>query len=143
MRKDCPSVQHNYRSNIRQKERATRAETEGRSPKRSRKTHSNDAEYLLLHALLGTIHSSSDTWLIDSGASHHMTGYRKLLFDLEKKESSQNVILGDDARYAVRGTGATSFQLKSEKTLKMNQSTSPARYPNTQVKQPSAKERRA
>ena len=50
-----------------------------------------------------------------------MTGYRKLLFDLEKKESSQNVILGDDARYAVRGTGATSFQLKSGETLKMKE----------------------
>ena len=50
-----------------------------------------------------------------------MTGYWKLLSNLEKKESSQNVILGDDARYAVRGTGATSFQLKSGKTLKMKE----------------------
>ena len=50
-----------------------------------------------------------------------MTGYRKLLSDLGKKEISQNVILGDDARYAVRGTGATSFQLKSGNTLKMNE----------------------
>ena len=119
MRKDCSSVQQNYRSDRRQKERASRAETEGRSLKRSRKTHSTDAEYILLSALLGTIQTSLDTWLIDSGASRHMTGYRKLLSDLEKKESSQNVILGDDARYAVRGTGTTSFQLKSGKTLKM------------------------
>ena len=87
--------------------------------RRDPKRHSTDADYMLLHALSGTIHSSSDTWLIDSGASRHMTGYWKLLFDLEKKESSQNVILGDDARYAVRGIGATSFQLKSGKTLKM------------------------
>ena len=43
MKKDCPSVQQNYCSDRRQKERATRAETEGRSPKRSRKTHSIDA----------------------------------------------------------------------------------------------------
>ena len=50
-----------------------------------------------------------------------MTGYRKLLSDLEKKEISQNVILGDNARYAVRGIGATSFHLKSRKTLKMNE----------------------
>ena len=109
MKKDCPSIQHSYRSDRRQKERATRTETEGRSPKRSRKTHSTDADYMLLSALSGTIQTSSDTWLIDSGAFRHMTGYRKLLSDLEKKESSENVILGDDARYAVRGTGATSF----------------------------------
>ena len=50
-----------------------------------------------------------------------MTGYQKLLSDLSKKESNQNVILGDDARYAVRGAGATSFQLKSGKTLKMKE----------------------
>ena len=35
--------------------------------------------YMLLSALSGTIQTSSDTWLIDSGASRHMTGYRKLL----------------------------------------------------------------
>ena len=67
------------------------------------------------------IQTSSDTWLIDGGASRHMKGYRKLLSDLEKKESSQNVILRDDARHAIRGIGATSFQLKSGKTLKMNE----------------------
>ena len=50
-----------------------------------------------------------------------MTGYQKLLSDLEKKESNQNVILGDGARYVVRGTGTTSFQLKSGKTLKMKE----------------------
>ena len=113
MKKECLSVQHNYHSDRRQKERATRAETEGRSSKRSRKTHSTDADYMLLSALSGTIQTSLDTWLIYSGASRHMTGYRNLLADLEKKESSQNVILGDDARYAVRSIGATSFQLKS------------------------------
>ena len=69
MKKDCPSVQQNYHSDRRQKERATRAETEGRSLKRSRKTHSNDAEYLLLSALSGRIQTNADTWLIDSGAS--------------------------------------------------------------------------
>ena len=48
-----------------------------------------------------------------------MTCYQELLSDLAKRESYQNVILGDDARYAVRGVCATSFQLKSGKTLKM------------------------
>ena len=62
MKKDCPSVQQNYHFDRRQKERATRAETEGQSPKRSRKTHSTDAEYILRSALSGTIQTSSDTW---------------------------------------------------------------------------------
>ena len=90
-----------------------------RSPKGSKRTHSTDADYLLLLALSGTIQTSCDTWLIDSGASHHMICYQELLSDLDKRESHQKVILGDDARYAVRGAGATSFQLKSGKTLKM------------------------
>jgi hypothetical protein len=112
-------VHQNYRPNRRQRERASRAETEERSLKRSRRTHSTYANYLLLSALSSTIHTSCDTWLIDSGASRHMIGYQELLSDLAKRESHQRIILGDDARYAVRGAGATSFQLKSRKTLKM------------------------
>ena len=50
-----------------------------------------------------------------------MTGYQELLSDLAKRESHQKVILGDNARYAVRGAGATSFQLKFGKTLKMKE----------------------
>ena len=42
-----------------------------------------------------------------------------MLSNLAKRESHQKVILGDDARYAVRGAGATSFPLKTGKTLKM------------------------
>ena len=48
-----------------------------------------------------------------------MTSYQELLYDPAKRKSHQNVILGDDAIYAVRGAGAASFQLKSRKTLKM------------------------
>ena len=75
MKKDYPSVQQNYRSDRRQRERASRTETEERSSKRSRRTHSTDADYLLLSVLSSTIQTSKDTWLIDSGASRHMTGY--------------------------------------------------------------------
>ena len=49
-----------------------------------------------------------------------MTGYQELLSDLAKRESYQNVILGDDARYAVRGASAISIDLKLGKRLKMN-----------------------
>ena len=119
IKKDCPSVHKNYRSDRRQREKASRAETEEPSSKRSKRTHSTDANYLLLSALSGTIQTSSNTWLIDSGASRHMKCYQELLSDLAKRESYQNVVLGDDAIYVVRGAGATSFQLKSRKTFKM------------------------
>lgn len=35
----------------------------------------SDSKFLLLLALSGMVHSSRDTWLIDSVASHHMIGY--------------------------------------------------------------------
>jgi hypothetical protein len=37
----------------------------------------NDNEpYILISSLTGTVTHGSDTWLIDSGASKHMTGYQ-------------------------------------------------------------------
>ena len=85
--------------------------------KRFRSSHSSDSEYLLLSALSGMVHTSRDTWLIDSGASHHMTGYGDHLSDVVQRELREKVVLGDDARYAMKGAGATSFQLDSGKTL--------------------------
>ena len=65
------------------------------------------------------VHTSRDTWLINSGASRHMTGYGDHLADMVQREFREKVVLGDDARYAVKGAGVTSFQLDSGKTLWM------------------------
>ena len=40
-------------------------------------------EALLFSALSGSISSNEDTWLIDSGASKHMIGYKRVLIDLD------------------------------------------------------------
>ena len=48
-----------------------------------------------------------------------MTGYGDHLAVVVQREFQENVVLGDDARYAVKGAGATSFQLDSGKTLRM------------------------
>jgi hypothetical protein len=53
-------------------------------------------EYVLFSALLGSVTPRKDTWLIDSGASKHMTGQNNTLSSLVKKISSQKVSLGDD-----------------------------------------------
>ena len=70
-------------------------------------------EYYLISALSGSISCSSETWLVDNGASMHMTGYRSALRDLTEKKSFVHVELGDDATYAIQGVGSTSFQLYS------------------------------
>lgn len=68
--------------------------------------HDSQKEYFFISALTGTITTNSDTWLIDSGASKHMTGYRKALTDLTEKELSIQVELGDNAKYTVKGVGS-------------------------------------
>jgi hypothetical protein len=58
---------------------------------------------------------------VDSGASRHMTGSQKSLTSLTEENSRLQVELGDNAKYAVKGVGTTSFQLKSGKPLKMSE----------------------
>ncbi|XP_059078157.1 uncharacterized protein LOC131876712 [Cryptomeria japonica] len=53
----------------------------------------------------------NDTWLIDSGASRHITGYCEHLSNMKGKDSHLQVIIGDDASYSVKGVGSTSFRL--------------------------------
>ena len=54
----------------------------------SKQAREEDAEeYVLFSALSGTVTPGEDTWLIDSGASKHMTGQKKTLSKLEEKIS--------------------------------------------------------
>ena len=46
-----------------------------------------------------------DVWLIDSGASRHLTGFKEALSDLIEKDTNLEIILGDNATYPVKGTG--------------------------------------
>jgi hypothetical protein len=70
-------------------------------------------EFFFISSFSGTIPTSNNIWLIDSGASKHMTGYREHLTELVEKDSRLHVVLGDDARYAMTGSGTTSLQLDS------------------------------
>jgi hypothetical protein len=42
----------------------------------------NIEDYVLISALSGSVSHGEDTWLIDSGASKHMTGQRNILSSL-------------------------------------------------------------
>jgi hypothetical protein len=66
----------------------------------------------LLHysALTGMI--EDDMWIIDSGASRHMTGDRARLSNLNEK-TSYKVEVGDKSTYPVEGFGQASVKLKS------------------------------
>ena len=62
-----------------------------------------------------------DTWLIDNGASKHMTGQKKTLSRLEEKNSPQKVSLRDDYKYPIKGIGEVSYKLDSGNPLKMKE----------------------
>jgi hypothetical protein len=67
----------------------------------------------LLHysALTGTI--EDDMWIIDSGASRHMTGDQARLSNLNERKTSYKVELGDKSTYPIEGFGQASIKLES------------------------------
>jgi hypothetical protein len=67
----------------------------------------------LLHysALTRTI--EDDMWIIGSRASRHMTGDQARLSDLNERNTSYKVELGDKSTYPVKGFGQASIKLES------------------------------
>jgi hypothetical protein len=55
--------------------------------------------------------TNDNTWLIDSVSSRHMTGFRDHLTNFVDKETYLHVVLGDDARYNVKGVGTINFSM--------------------------------
>ena len=78
-------------------------------------------EYVLISSLTKQISHGSDTWLIDSGASKHMTGYEDSLSCLLQKDSPRKVKLGDDYQYPIKGTREASYKLDFRKSMMMRE----------------------
>ena len=69
-----------------------------------KKTRGEDVEeYVLFSALSRSVTLGEDTWLIDSGASKHMTGKKTTLSNIEEKNSPEKVSLQDDYQYPIKG----------------------------------------
>jgi hypothetical protein len=60
-----------------------------------------------------------DTWIIDSGASKHMTGQKNTLSSLVEKNSSQKVSLGDYYQYPIKGLGEATYKLDLGTLMRM------------------------
>ena len=58
-----------------------------------------------------------DVWLIDSGASRHLTRFKEALSDLVEKDTNLKIILGDNATYLVKGTGTVTLHLSQGQVL--------------------------
>jgi hypothetical protein len=90
------------------------------------KPHQRDEDikyesFFFISTLSGMIPTDSDIWLIGSGASRHMTGYREHLTDLVENESHMHVVLSDTVKYTVKGVGTSSFQLYCDRPLQLSE----------------------
>jgi hypothetical protein len=83
------------------------------------KEDDSSEEYVLISVITGTLTHGSDTWLIDSGAYKHMTGYKDSLSKLVWRDSPHKVKLGDDYWYPIKGVGESSYELDSINPMKM------------------------
>ena len=66
-------------------------------------------EYYLVLVLSRSSITSVETWVVDSGASKHMTRYKSSITDLKEKNFTCKVELGDNATYLSQGVQSTSF----------------------------------
>lgn len=70
-------------------------------------------------ALIGSLNDDK-AWIIDNGASRHMTGDSKQLHTLSKEQSSHAVELRNNKSYVVKGPGSTSLRLDNGAKLNLN-----------------------
>ena len=76
-------------------------------------TREEKNECFLVSALSRSITDVEHIWLIDSGASRHMTGFKDSISNVKKKRFHTKVELGDNGTYAIEGIGSTSLKLDS------------------------------
>ena len=85
----------------------------------SKKVMIRDEEYVLIFALMGNITHGSNDWLIDTGDSKHMTGFKESFVRLLEHELPHKVNLGDDYQYLIKCSGESSYKLDSRNSMKM------------------------
>ena len=96
--------------------------------KRKQRRMNSSEEYVLISTLTRSVSPRNDTWLIDSGASKCMTGFKESLSCLEQKESPHKVMLGDDSQYPIKGLGEEYYKLDYRNPMKMKDVLSMSQY---------------
>ena len=59
---------------------------------------------------------SNKAWVIDSGSSKHITGYKETLDFLSEKVNGE-VTIGDNSAHSIKGIGSYTLKLKTGNTL--------------------------
>jgi hypothetical protein len=104
-RRNCPVRKEEYKRKHKRKH-AHIAEDE-EPPMKMIKDH------VLISSLSGFVSPGEDTWLIDCGASKHMTSKKNTLSCISENKFSQKVTLGDDYQYPIKGIGESKYNLDS------------------------------
>ena len=113
----CPHAKDQGKKGKFKKHHAHAAEDD--EPVQKGREEESEDEYTLISVLTGTVTHGSDTWLIGSGASRHMTGNKGVILNLIQKDSPHKVKLGDDYQYSIKGGGEAVYHLDSGKQMKM------------------------
>jgi hypothetical protein len=114
--KNCPAIREEYKKRNNKRHHAHVVEDD-KPPKKLTKEEIED--YVLFSALSGFVTHGEDTWLIDSGASKHMTGQKDILSSLTEKDFPHKVSLGDDYQYPIKGMGESTYKLDSGTPMRM------------------------
>jgi hypothetical protein len=92
-----------------------------RNPKCSSIERENRKQYYLVSTLYSSICTGPKNWLVESGASKNMIGYKEILSDLETKYFAEHVELGDKKNYKIEGVGSISFILESRDRIHVDE----------------------
>jgi len=108
--RDCPKIRKGnkgkYRASIAVEDESRRTKT-----KEASSNQETRREYYLISTLPSSLTNGVESWLIDSGASRHMTRNKEVLANFKEKKFSAQVELGDNSIYTIKGLGSTYFSL--------------------------------
>jgi hypothetical protein len=91
-----------FQASVATEEAKPQEEPQRRQTRAATKEQEQHKEYYLISALSDTITKSEEIWLIDSGASRHMTGFKQNLANYQDKKYKAKVELGDDGTYDIK-----------------------------------------
>jgi hypothetical protein len=111
---ECPELAKKRKG----KHHASTADVNDEEP--SKKSKKENSDFFYFSALTGSTNDDDDMWIIDSGASRHMTGDHENITSVREKRISQKVELGDNHSYAVKGIGKASIELESGNNVHLN-----------------------
>jgi hypothetical protein len=114
--KNCPARREEYKKRNNKRHHAHAVEDDEPPMKMIKEKIEN---YVLFSSLSGSVSPGEDTWLIDSGASKHMTGQRDILSSLTEKNFLHKVTLGDDYQSPIKGVGESTYKIDSVTSMKM------------------------